>query len=64
MAQIIRFLIASSLAAGSKAFGPRRNNITQRDDVHGNRTFLSLGGAEEINGYMKTDIPRSDGRPY
>ncbi len=64
MAQIIRFLIVSSLAAGSKAFGPRRNNITQRDDVHGARTFLCLGGAEEFNGYMKTDIPRSDGRLY
>lgn len=64
MAQILRFLIASSLAAGSKAFGPRRNNITQRDDVHGCRTFLCKGGAVEFNGYMKTDIPRSDGRLY
>lgn len=63
MAQILRFLIASSLAAGSKAFGPRRNNITQRDDVHGNRTFI-CGSAEEFNGYMKIDVPRSEGRLY
>jgi len=62
MAQILRFLIVSSLAAGSKAFGPRRNNITQRDDVHGCRTFVCEGGAAEFNGYMKTDIPRSEGR--
>lgn len=64
MAQILRFLIASSLAAGNKAFGPRRNNITQKDDVHGCRTFLCEGGATEFNGYMKTDVPRSDGRLY
>lgn len=63
MAQTLRFLIASSLTAGSKAFGPRRNNITQRDDVHGNRTFI-CGSAEEFNGYMKTDVPRSEGRLY
>lgn len=55
MAKILRLLICNTMGSGAKGFGHRNECITQRDDVHGNRSYVCRD-AVEFNGHQEKAI--------